>query len=162
MVPDLLNDTGRWLDRFCEVIDQWESILNDVQLAYLQGDVAKISELCPVGERIHQEVQKCKSDRQSLLHRATEMGYFARSLRQMSEQFDAQWPALWTLRLVSLEHQLHRIQQLSLTLWVAAFQSKSFVSEMLLILSTGNAEAATYSPNEAHSLEGGYLINEAA
>lgn len=47
-------------------------------------------------------------------------------------------------------------------LWVIAFQSKSFVTELLLILATGSTERATYSPEELHSLEGGFLINEAA
>lgn len=162
MVPILINDTGRWLDQFSEVLERWESILNDIQEAYLLGDYQKISELCPQGELVHQQVQDCKQERQQLLSRATEFGYRAASLRELSVQLDGLWPALWTLRIGKLEHQLNRIQQLSMGLWVTAFQSKSYVSELLLILSTGKAEAATYSPGESHSLEGGFLINEAA
>jgi hypothetical protein len=47
-------------------------------------------------------------------------------------------------------------------LWVTAFQSKSYVTELLLILATGTTERATYSPNESQAQEGGFLIDEAA
>ena len=62
----------------------------------------------------------------------------------------------------NLELQLDRIQQLSMSMWVTAFQSKSFVADMLMILATGKSESATYSPSESHSHEGGFLVNEAA
>jgi hypothetical protein len=162
MVPVLIHDTGRWLNRFTEVLASWESMLNEVQAAYLMGDYHKIAELCPAGEDIHIEIQACKEERLGLLSQASTMGYNANSLKTLAVQLDSQWPALWTHRIANLELQLHRIQQLSMTLWISAFQSKSFVSELLLILSTGKSDTATYSPNESHSLEGGFLINEAA
>jgi hypothetical protein len=162
MVPILINDTGRWLDRFSEVLDRWESILDQVQADYLVGDYSNIARLCSVGEGIHTEVQGCKRDREQLLKSAKNLGYGAHSLKDMSIQLDSQWPALWTRRISNLEHQLNRIQQLSMSLWVTAFQSKSFVTEMLLILATGSVDQATYSPNETTSREGGFLINEAA
>jgi hypothetical protein len=49
-----------------------------------------------------------------------------------------------------------------MSMWVTAFQSKSFVADMLMILATGKSESATYSPSESHSHEGGFLVNEAA
>lgn len=162
MVPVLINDTGRWLDRFTEVLVRWESMLNDVQEAYLLGDYVRIAELCPAGEDIHLEVRSCQLARQELLENALNLGYHVKTLRELSVQLDSQWPALWTLRLAELELQVSRIQQLSMTMWVSAFQSKSFVTEMLLILSTGKSDTATYSPNESYSLEGGFLVNEAA
>ncbi|MEQ1824829.1 MAG: hypothetical protein ABL921_02755 [Pirellula sp.] len=162
MVPVLINCTGRWLDRFSDVLGRWESTLNDVQVSYLLGDFSRINELCPIGENIHDEIKACKDERQRLLDDAAALGYTSKSLRELAQQLDTQWPSLWTHRLASLELQLSRIQQLSMSLWVSAFQSKSFVSELLLILSTGKADSATYAPSESHSLEGGFLINEAA
>ncbi len=162
MIPILISDTGRWLDRFSEVLDRWESTLELVQESYLLGDYTQIASLSEVGENIHAEIQSCKDEREQLLVGAKSLGYFAHSLKELSVQLDSQWPALWSHRVANLEHQLNRIQQLSMSLWVTAFQSKSFVSELLLILATGNMERATYSPNESHSHEGGFLINEAA
>ena len=162
MIPILISDTGRWLDRFSEVLDRWESTLELVQEKYLLGDYSEIANLSQVGESIHAEIQSCKDEREQLLVGAKSLGYFAHSLRELSVQLDSQWPALWSHRIANLEHQLNRIQQLSMSLWVTAFQSKSFVNELLLILATGNMERATYAPNESHSHEGGFLINEAA
>jgi hypothetical protein len=75
---------------------------------------------------------------------------------------DAAWPALWTHRIQSLESQLLRIEQLSVSLWITAFQARDFVSDMIRILSTGRASEATYSPSEVDNREGGFLMNEAA
>ncbi len=162
MVPILINNTGRWLDRFSDVLERWESILDQVQADFIVGDYSNIARLCSIGESIHAEIQSCKTEREHLLSQAKSDGYFAHSLRELSVQLDSQWPALWSHRLSNMEHQLNRIQQLSMSLWVTAFQSKSFVTEILLILATGTTDRATYAPNEAHSHEGGYLIDEAA
>ncbi len=162
MVPTLINDTGLWLDRFSEVLEQWESILIQVQSDFLSGDYSNIASLSKVGEEIHATIQSCKDDRHQLIRHAKSLGYFVHSLKGLSVQLDTQWPALWTHRIANLEFQLNRIQQLSMGLWIIAFQSKSFITELLLILSTGTMERATYSPNESDSYEGGFLINEAA
>ena len=162
MVPTLIHDIGRWLDRFSEVLNLWESLLDQVQARYITGDFSTIAVLSESGERIHSEVQNCKEERERLLKSAKDSGYSAQSFRQLSIQLDSNWPALWSHRIGNLEHQISRIQQLSMSLWVTAFQSKSFVSELLLILATGTMERATYSPTESHSHEGGILFNEAA
>ena len=162
MIPNLINDTGRWLDRFSEVLERWETLLDQVQADYLVGDYANIQRLSTIGEGIHAEIQSGKVDREQLLVGAKSLGYFAHSLRELSVQLDSQWPALWSHRISNMELQVNRIQQLSMSLWVTAFQSKSFVTELLLILSTGSMDRATYAPNESHSHEGGLLINEAA
>ena len=150
------------MDRFSEVLDRWELILNQVQADYIVGDYANIAKLSAESESIHAEIQSCRDDRQALLRHATNLGFGTHSLRGLSVQLDSQWPALWTHRIANLEHQVNRIQQLSMGLWVTAFQSKSYVTELLLILATGSIERATYSPNEPHTQEGGYLIDEAA
>ncbi len=162
MVPLLTNNTSRWLDRFSDVLERWESILDQVQADFILGDYSNIARLCSIGESIHAEIQSCKAERAQLLVQAKSNGFFAHSLRELSVQLDSQWPALWSHRLSNMEHQLNRIQQLSMSLWVTAFQSKSFVTELLLILATGTTDRATYAPNESHSHEGGFLIDEAA
>ena len=150
------------MDRFSEVLDRWESILNQVQADYLNGDYSNIAKLSSTSESLHAEIQSCKDDRQALLQLAATLGFGTHSLKGLSVQLDSQWPALWTHRIANLEHQVNRIQQLSMGLWVTAFQSKSYVTELLLILATGTMERATYSQNESHTQEGGFLIDEAA
>lgn len=162
MVPTLIHDAGQWLDRFSIALDRWESILNSIQKIYLLGEHSQIFALCFDGEAIHIEIEECKLQREQLLDAARALGYSPKSLRDLSVQLDTQWPALWTHRIYNLEMQLDRIQQLSLSMWVSAFQSKSFVAEMLMILATGKSDSATYSPSEIHSHEGGFLVNEAA
>jgi hypothetical protein len=162
MVPVLIHNIGHWLDTFTDVLRRWETTLHSVQDAYLTGDYERITQLCPEGESIHAEIAACKSERQQLLAEAKQLGYSVDSLKELARHLDSQWPAIWTHRITQLELQLNRIQQLSMSLWISAFQSKSFVSELLLILATGKSDVATYAPSESHSLEGGFLINEAA
>ena len=162
MVPTLIHDAGQWLDRFTDALDRWEAILSGIQKTYLLGEHSQIFSLCFEGESIHKEIEACKTQREQLLDDARSMGYSPRSLRELAVQLDSQWPALWTHRISNLELQLDRIQQMSMSMWVTAFQSKSYVAEMLLILATGKPDSATYSPGESHSHEGGFLVNEAA
>ncbi len=162
MVPTLVHQIGLWLDRFGDALAQWESTLQDVEQAYLGMDSEAIAKHCKDGEVIHAELASCKRARLELLESAHTMGIKANRLQEIAIHFDSQWPALWTHRIVQLELQLNRIQRLSMSLWISAFQSKSIVSDMLLILATGRSESATYSPTEAKSIEGGFLVNEAA
>ena len=62
MIPNLINDTGRWLDRFSEVLERWETLLDQVQADYLIGDYANIQRLSIIGEGIHAEIQACKDN----------------------------------------------------------------------------------------------------
>lgn len=162
MVPVLLNEIGIWLDRFSETLDQWERMLGDLEAAYFRGDSDAIVSLCQEGERIQLEIAECKNKRSELIRRAGSFGYFVHSIKELSLQLDGRWPALWTHRISNLELQLNRVQQLTMSIWVTSFQSKSFVSEMLMILATGRSQVATYSPNESDAYEGGYLVDEAA
>jgi hypothetical protein len=162
MVPTLVHQIGLWLDRFEDVLSQWESKLQSVEQAFLRMDSDSIAKHCEEGEVIHAELADCKRARLELLETARQMGMRASHLQELAIQLDGQWPALWTHRIGKLELQLNRIQRLSTSLWVSAFQSKSVVSDMLLILATGRSGAATYSPTESKSIEGGFLVNEAA
>lgn len=162
MVPTLIRETGLWIDRFSESLTRWESILVDLRAAYLRGDLETIEELCQRGEAIQETIATGKRGRVELLARAKELGYQATSIKELSRLLDAAWPALWTHRIETMELQLMRIEQLSVSLWITAFQARDFVTDMIRILSTGNVSEATYSPSEADSREGGFLVNEAA
>jgi hypothetical protein len=162
MVPTLVHQIGLWLDRFEAVLSQWEFTLQRIEQAYLCMDSDSIASHCGKGEAIHAELASCKQARLEMLATARQMGMRASHFQELAVNLDDQWPALWTHRIGKLELQLDRVQRLSTSLWVGAFQSKSIVSDMLLILATGRSESATYSPTESRSIEGGFLVNEAA
>lgn len=162
MVPMLVHEIGFWMDQFAESLSRWESILVDLRSAYLRGDQDEILRLCERGSMIQEEIANGKRGRSDLLDTARGAGYDVASIKDLSMQLDAAWPALWTHRIQSLENQLLRIEQLSVSLWITAFQARDFVSDMIRILSTGRASEATYSPSEIQSREGGFLVNEAA
>ncbi len=162
MVPALVHEIGAWIDQFSEALDCWESHLCKLREAYLRGDQEGILVLCHQGEAMQKGIAEGKTARAKLLDRARELGYRSGTIKELSEQLDAHWPALWTNRILSMELQLVRIEQLSVSLWITAFQARDFVSELIRILSTGRSSNATYSPTENHSHEGGYLVNEAA
>lgn len=162
MVPTLVHEIGFWMDQFSESLNRWESILVDLRAAYLRGEQDAILELCRRGEAMQAEIAIGKQGRIDLLEKAKASGYPVASIKELSQQLDAAWPALWTHRIQSLESQLLRIEQLSVSLWITAFQARDFVSDMIRILSTGRANQATYSASEADSCEGGFLMNEAA
>jgi hypothetical protein len=162
MVPTLVQEIGLWIDRFSESLTRWESILCDMRSAYLRGDQNALLELCCRGEAMQDAIQDGKRARSDLLDNARTNGYNAASIKDLSRLLDSLWPALWTHRLESMEQQLLRIEQLSVSLWITAFQARDFVSDMIRILSTGRASQATYCPSESDNREGGYLVNEAA
>jgi hypothetical protein len=162
MVPTLVHQIGLWLDRFEEALSQWELTLQSVERGYLRMDSDSIASHCAQGEAIHAELASCKQARLELLDAARQMGMNASHLQELAIHLDGQWPAIWTHRIGKLELQLNRVQRLSMSLWISAFQSRSIVSDMLLILATGRSECATYSPTESRSIEGGFLVNEAA
>jgi hypothetical protein len=162
MVPTLVHEIGRWLDQFTESLSRWESILVDLRTAYLLGDCVAILDLCRRGEEMQSSIERGKRGRVDILHQAKALGYQASNIKELSHSLDAVWPALWTHRIGALENQLLRVEQLSVSIWITAFQAQDFTSDMIRILSTGRSNDATYSPSELSSREGGYLINEAA
>lgn len=162
MVPALVHDIGLWMDQFSDSLNRWESILVDLRASYLSGEQDAIIDLCRRGEAMQAEIAKRKQGRAQLLEKAKSEGYQASSIKELSNHLDASWPALWTHRIQAMENQLLRIEQLSVSLWITAFQARDFVSDMLRILSTGRASEATYSTSEVDNREGGFLMNEAA
>lgn len=162
MVPTLVHEIGLWMDRFSESLNRWESILVDLRTAYLRGEQDAILDLCRRGEAMHAEIATGKQGRVDLLEKAKALGYEVSSIKDLSLQLDTAWPALWTHRIQTLENQLLRIEQLSVSLWISAFQARDFVSDMIRILATGRSSEATYSSSEIDSHEGGFLMNEAA
>ncbi len=162
MVPAILNEIGQWLDRFDVALGHWEATLLELQTAYLQSDDQAMLALCTVGDRVQAEIAECKSERLLILERAAERGHVASNFRDLSQMLDGVWPALWSQRLRNMELQLNRIHRLSAGLWVSTFYSKSLVSDVLKLLATGQTTDATYNESETSSLEGGFLINEAA
>jgi hypothetical protein len=68
------------------------------------------------------------------LEQASLQGRPAVTLGELSRLLDAQWPALWTHRLMSMESQMSRIQQIGVSLWLHAEGSRDRISGMMRIL----------------------------
>jgi hypothetical protein len=158
----LIDQVNSWLGSFSQVLTRWESTLLIAERAYLAGKLAVIMEQLEVGETIQNEIAEHKAIREKILVDARSCGYTARHIRAFAEQLGAECPRDWIPKITELELQLNRVQQLSKSLWMSALHSQSTVTEMLLILATGRSDSATYHPNETRSIEGGFLVNEAA
>jgi hypothetical protein len=137
MVPVIVHDIGEWLDQFSESLDRWEGLLCELRVAYSRMDEASVQSLRRDGHAIQEAVLQCNRDRQEILHRAESLGYKATNLRELSCQLDTQWPALWTLRIQSLEKQLTRIQKLNMALWVNHEHSREIIATMIRVFSPG-------------------------
>ncbi|MCU0711439.1 MAG: hypothetical protein MUC43_05235 [Pirellula sp.] len=158
----LIDQVNAWLTSFADVLTRWEKTLRIAERGYLDGQLALIMEQLEVGELIQAEIAEHKVAREKILTDARSCGYTARHIRAFAEQLGAECPIGWIPKITELELQLNRVQQLSTSLWMSALRSQSTVTEMLLILATGKSDSATYHPNETHSIEGGFLVNEAA
>lgn len=158
----LIDQVNSWLKSFSNVLTRWEKTLLIAERAYVNGNLAVIMEQLEIGETIQNEIAEHKAIRENILSDARSRGFTAHRLRTFAEQLGAECPVGWMPAIVQLELQLNRVQQLSTSLWMGALHSQSAVTEMLLILATGRSDSATYHPNETHSIEGGYLVNEAA
>ena len=134
MVPVIVNRIGQWLDQFTESLHCWESLLCDLRSAYFRQDSAQVSRLHESVESAKRMMAANKSERESILAQAHEQGLRASSLRELSRLLDGQWPALWTHRILGLENQVSRIQQLGVSLWIHTSESRELVSELLQLL----------------------------
>jgi hypothetical protein len=157
-----LDAIGQWLNQFSDLLDRWEATLGAIHQAYALADLETIQQQSQVGLEIQTQIESHKRLRETLLDEFNQQGITGRSFRALSLRLGTRWPVQWTQRMTALELQLNRVHQSSLSLWVEAMHSQWLVTDMLLLLSTGRAGHATYSPTEEHSLEGGHLINEAA
>lgn len=82
------------------------------------------------------------------MNQAQEQGFHAANLREISKLLDSQWPALWTHRLMGLEHQVARLGQLGVSLWIHSPQSRELVSELMQLLGTRSPQ--TLPESRAH------------
>ncbi|XZE20141.1 hypothetical protein SH449x_005478 [Pirellulaceae bacterium SH449] len=158
----LAEEVNVWLDSFSNVLTRWEQTLLRAEQAYLNGQVSEIVSQTTLAESIQQEIVQHKVEREEILSRARGYGFTAHHLKAFAMQLGSECPPTWLPKITELELQLNRVQQISTSLWMSALHSQSTVTEMLLILATGRNDSATYHPNETHSLEGGFLVNEAA
>jgi len=136
MVPVIVQGIGNWLDHFHQTLGTWEILLCDLRSAYFRQDQNQIQSLCGSIESAKEMMIQSKSDRESILGQAKEQGFDAANFRELSKLLDGQWPALWTHRLSGLEHQVARIGQLAVSLWIHSAESRELVSELMQLLGT--------------------------
>ena len=141
MVPVIVHRIGNWLDQFTETLGAWESLLCDLRSAYFRQDQGQVRDLQQQIEVAKEMMLLSKSDRESILNQAQEQGFHAANLRELSKLLDSQWPALWTHRLMGLEHQVARLGQLGVSLWIHSPQSRELVSELMQLLGTRSPQA---------------------
>lgn len=136
MVPVIVQSIGNWLDHFHLTLGTWETLLCDLRSAYFRQDHDQIQALRGSIESAKEMMIQSKSNRESILHLARAQGFDAANFRELSKLLDGQWPALWTHRLSGLEHQVARIGQLGVSLWIHSADSRELVSELMQLLGT--------------------------
>jgi hypothetical protein len=140
MVPVIVHQIGHWLDRFTETLTLWEQLLCDLRSAYFREDDREVERLYGGVDRACVRMLEDKLERARILEQASQQGRPAVTLGELSRLLDAQWPALWTHRLMSMESQISRIQQLGVSLWIHAEPSRDRISGMMKLL--GNNKQA--------------------
>jgi len=134
MVPVIVHQIGHWLDRFTETLTLWEQLLCDLRSAYFREDDREVERLYGGVDRACERMLEDKLERARILEQASQQGRPAVTLGELSRLLDAQWPALWTHRLMSMESQISRIQQLGVSLWIHAEPSRDRISGMMKLL----------------------------
>jgi hypothetical protein len=134
MVPVIVHQIGHWLDRFTETLTLWEQLLCDLRSAYFREDDREVERLYGGVDRACVRMLEDKLERARILEQASQQGRPAVTLGELSRLLDAQWPALWTHRLMSMESQISRIQQLGVSLWIHAEPSRDRISGMMKLL----------------------------
>jgi len=134
MVPVIVSRIGLWLDQFTATLRDWESLLCELRSAYFREDASHVTRLAKEIESSKERMLASKTERESILALAHEQGFSASNLRELSRLLDGQWPALWTHRLLGLENQISRIQQLGVSLWIHSPDSRNVVSELIQLL----------------------------
>jgi len=146
MVPVIVHRIGDWLDRFTDTLKCWENLLCDLRSAYFRQDAVQIENLHRMVESAKGMMLQSKSDREAILVQANHQGYEASNLRELSRLLDSQWPALWTHRLMGLENQISRLQQLGVSLWIHSSESRDLVSELMQLLGTKSPQLTREMP----------------
>lgn len=134
MVPVIVSRIGLWLDPFTATLRDCESLLCDLRSAYFREDTSHVTRLVQEIQSAKVRMLASKTDRELILALAQEQGLNASNLRELSRLLDGQWPALWTHRLMGLENQISRIQQLGASLWIHSPDSRNVVSELMQLL----------------------------
>lgn len=154
MVPVIVHRIGSWLDQFTDTLGCWENLLCDLRSAYFRQDAELVDKLSRSIESAKAMMLASKSDRESILSQAQGQGFGASNLRELSRLLDSQWPALWTHRLLGLENQISRIQQLGVSLWIHSSDSRDLVSEMMQLLGAKNPQThRAEASNETDEME---------
>ena len=151
-----------WFDEFGNALEAWESWLTRVEQAYVTGEFEKLNELEGESESIQAGLAEARDSRARLLSQAVSQGFAGSSVTSLVHWLDRSVSTESKSRLVRLDQQLRRAQQMSTALWVTGFQAASYTSALLEILATGNADRATYGTCEREALEGGHIVDAAA
>jgi len=141
MVPVIVHRIGSWLDQFTDTLSCWENLLCELRSAYFRQDTELVDKLSRSVDSAKAMMLASKSDRESILSDAQVQGFCASNLRELSRLLDSQWPALWTHRLLGLENQISRIQQLGVSLWIHSVDSRDLVSEMMQLLGAKSTQS---------------------
>ncbi len=158
----IVDKVVAWLDRFGQALDNWESWLVQIEVAYLAGNFDQLIELESVGLVIQSDLTDAQKERAELLQAAVAGGVAVSSITSLIRRLEPQIPLRAKSQLRLLNQQLRRAQQMSAALWVTGFQAAGYTTALLDILATGNADRATYSPGEREALEGGHIMDAAA
>ncbi len=148
------------LKSFGQLMDRWDAWLMEAHQHYLSGQFESLERCLANGQQVVHDLQRTYSERREWLSSMREQGMVFRDLRDGlrffggSDQEDRE--------IERMTHRLQGLRQHSLSLWVLAFQCLEHTSQVLQLLSTGEAHEATYDDSHEESLGGGRLINQAA
>ncbi len=153
---------GTWFIEFAASLDEWEGWLTRVEQAYLTGEYERLQELEGESQTIQSRLADAREARRHIIQLATKQGFSGSSITSLVRWLGSSSPAEFETRLLRLEQQLRRAQQMSTALWVTGFQASSYTGALLEILATGNSDRATYGTCEREVLEGGHIVDAAA
>ncbi len=151
----------QWSQAFDRELLVWSQWLTQMQRQFVIGSFQGIESLCREGEVATRSITGRLEERRAMLASARELGIAAGSLRDAVLQSTSPIAKRLAKQLSEISMKLHGVRQQSMSLWITACQSQIYTEDILRILSTGEADSATYSPAEA-SCGGGRLIDQAA
>lgn len=158
----LVERIEHWIQAFSQTLNQWEDWIEQTQVAFLNADYGLLRNLQSTGEETLRLVRERYAERKSLLDLALESGLHCKSLQDVAKSLWGETGNRIAQRLSASGQRMRRLQQMSLAVWITAFESSVHSAQFLQILSTGDSDSATYSPTENESIGGGRLVNQAA
>ncbi|MFO0924625.1 MAG: hypothetical protein U0905_19315 [Pirellulales bacterium] len=157
---EIRNDVLRFLSTLEEVLEPWQDWLTLVHGLYLQGKFRELEIERDHGQAILDRLQGFLQERSRYLSRLREQGIVVGGLKDALIYGGGTNEEVKQLERYSLRMQT--LRQQSLALWILAFQCMEHTSQVLQILSTGEAKESTYGNNDSESISGGRLVNQAA